>query len=158
MKIIAHRGLVYGPDKELENTPEQIELALKEGFDVEVDLWWHPSEEKYYLGHDYAQYECPPSLFMEYVQKVWFHCKNLETIRKIVEDNPYMSHNYRRNAFYHTNEDVVLTTMCDLWSFPGKAFAGSYAVMPEYIPDVKIPEGVAGICTDYAFQYRDLYA
>ena len=50
MKLIAHRGLMNGPDKEKENTPKQIELALKEGFDAEIDLWW--SNGRFWLGHD----------------------------------------------------------------------------------------------------------
>lgn len=39
MKIISHRGNLNGPSPKTENTPEQIDFALKKGFDVEIDLW-----------------------------------------------------------------------------------------------------------------------
>ena len=38
MKLIAHRGLFNGPNKELENNPDQIEKAWNLGFDCEIDL------------------------------------------------------------------------------------------------------------------------
>ena len=38
MRLIAHRGNRWGPEKDLENTSEYIEEAIKHGFDVEVDL------------------------------------------------------------------------------------------------------------------------
>jgi glycerophosphoryl diester phosphodiesterase len=39
MKLIAHRGLTDGPNKDLENSPEQILKAIDQGFDCEIDLW-----------------------------------------------------------------------------------------------------------------------
>jgi hypothetical protein len=53
MKIIAHRGLLYGPSTFYENDIIQIEKAL-EKFDVEIDLRYE--FEKFYLGHDEGTY------------------------------------------------------------------------------------------------------
>ena len=39
MKFIAHRGNVFGPNVELENSPNYIDKAISTGYDVEVDLW-----------------------------------------------------------------------------------------------------------------------
>jgi hypothetical protein len=39
MKIIAHRGNLYGPDPETENTIEQAERCFAICFDVELDIW-----------------------------------------------------------------------------------------------------------------------
>ena len=39
MKIISHRGNLYGPNPELENKPEYILAAIKCNFRVEIDLW-----------------------------------------------------------------------------------------------------------------------
>lgn len=39
MKFIAHRGNVFGPNIELENSPNYIYEAISMGYDVEVDLW-----------------------------------------------------------------------------------------------------------------------
>ena len=48
--IIAHRALLNGPNKELENQPNSIERAIKLGFAVEVDVWF--VNRSWYLGHD----------------------------------------------------------------------------------------------------------
>ena len=60
-KIIAHRGLLNGPDKNDENRPEIIENALIQNFDVEIDLWF--IDGKWLLGHDNPQYEIQQSFF-----------------------------------------------------------------------------------------------
>lgn len=39
MIIISHRGNLFGTDRKNENRPEQIKKALKEKFDVEIDVW-----------------------------------------------------------------------------------------------------------------------
>ena len=54
MIIIAHRGLLEGPNKELENSPAQIEKAIDENFNVEVDVRY--IDREYYLGHDGPEY------------------------------------------------------------------------------------------------------
>ena len=57
MKYIAHRGLFNGPDKTLENHPEQILNALDLGFDVEIDLWHvNCRPQEWWLGHDAPTY------------------------------------------------------------------------------------------------------
>ena len=61
-----------------------------------------------------------------------------------------------KRVFYHTNEDVVMTSKGDLWALPGKGFPGSYIVLPENTKEL-IPEDAMGICTDYAIKYRDMY-
>ena len=38
MYFIAHRGLINGPDTDQENKIQTIEIALNNGFDVEVDV------------------------------------------------------------------------------------------------------------------------
>jgi hypothetical protein len=54
MKLIAHRGLTDGPNKDLENNPKQILLAIDQSFDCEIDLW--SIDSKLYLGHDLPVY------------------------------------------------------------------------------------------------------
>ena len=56
MKMIAHRGLLSGPDKDLENRPEQIDTALSKGFEAEVDVWVVDGQ-KFMLGHDQPLYQ-----------------------------------------------------------------------------------------------------
>ena len=45
---IAHRGNLKGPNQRFENEPSYIIEALKEGFDVEVDVWL--LKDKLYLN------------------------------------------------------------------------------------------------------------
>lgn len=40
MKIISHRGNLNGRNVFTENSVESINLALKHGFDVEIDVWY----------------------------------------------------------------------------------------------------------------------
>ena len=59
MRIIAHRGLTDGPDNLTENTVPQIESALHQGFDCEIDLW--RLNDRLYLGHDKPREEVSES-------------------------------------------------------------------------------------------------
>ena len=61
-----------------------------------------------------------------------------------------------KRVFYHTDEDVVMTSKGELWALPGKGFAGSYIVLPERYGN-EVPKGALGICTDYAIKYKDMY-
>ena len=72
MKYIAHRGLFNGPNRELENSPDQIDQALALGYDCEIDLWVVNNE--LYLGHDGPKYK----ITKEYLNndKFWIHAKN----------------------------------------------------------------------------------
>ena len=40
MILIAHRGLINGPSKELENSPSSIDLAFSKGYHCEIDVWY----------------------------------------------------------------------------------------------------------------------
>ena len=119
MKIIAHRGLMVGPNPEHENQPDTIDEALSHGFDVEVDVRLIKGE--LLLGHDYSTSVCPTWLYDD--TRVWFHAKNTDAL-------VYLNTRGKR-VFYHTEEDVVMTSKRELWALPGKGFKGSYIVLPE---------------------------
>lgn len=55
MKLIAHRGNIFGPNTENENKPEYILQTIQLGYDCEVDV--HYIENEYYLGHDHPYYK-----------------------------------------------------------------------------------------------------
>ena len=144
MKIIAHRGLMVGPDAEAENQPDTLDEALSHGLDVEVDVRLLRGE--LLIGHDESTAVCPTWLYDD--TRVWFHAKNTGAL-------VYLN-NLGKRVFYHTNEDVVMTSKGELWALPGKGFAGSYIVLPERYGN-EVPEGALGICTDYAIKYKDMY-
>ena len=51
-RIIAHRGNIGGSNPEVENSPEQIDKCISEGYDVEIDLRYDDLTKTLWLGHD----------------------------------------------------------------------------------------------------------
>jgi len=140
MKLIAHRGLMDGPDVNLENHPEQLKLARQQGFDCEIDLWVVNAE--FYLGHDQPSYP----IHADFLNDIgfWIHAKNLGALRWLTNT----THNY----FWHQNDDFVITSHKWIWTFPGKDLTQhSVAVLPEWHdPDFNnLPKHCYGICSDY---------
>ncbi|NCV86886.1 MAG: hypothetical protein EBW14_13690, partial [Oxalobacteraceae bacterium] len=66
---ISHRGNLYGPNKELENSPEYIIQAINSGYNVEIDFW--VVDNLLYLGHDYPQYKIDQFFLDSYIKKIW---------------------------------------------------------------------------------------
>jgi len=148
MIIIAHRGLLEGPNSELENSPKQIEEAIEQNFNVEVDVRYIDNE--LYLGHDNAQYPVDLEWLVSIIPYSWFHCKNIEALLFFKRSkHPF-------HYFWHENDTVTLTSKKYIWAYPGKQpIRNSIAVMPEIHND-DVSE-CFGICTDYAYDYRKRY-
>lgn len=149
MKYIAHRGLVNGPDKTLENHPEQILRALDQGFDVEIDVWYIDGE--WLLGHDAPTYNISAG-FLDHKQ-IWAHCKNIAALYELTELN------YHCDFFWHQEDDCVLTANNYIWTYPGKLLTeNSVMVMPEY-EDITLKNtnnvNCYAICSDYVTQLRN---
>lgn len=140
MKLIAHRGLVNGPNKELENSPEQIAFALGQGFDCEIDVWLKNGE--WMLGHDGPVYP----IDFEFLEQpgLWIHAKNLSALYVLTETE--------LNCFWHQEDDFTLTRYGFIWTYPGKQLTKqSIAVMPEWNdPEFKnLNIECYGICSDF---------
>jgi len=140
MIIISHRGNLYGPDKENENKPEQIQKVLNLGYYVEIDVWM--ADNKLYLGHDYPQYETNLS-FLKSNDRIICHAKNIDALEILIIEDIH--------CFSHDQDDVVLTSKNWLWVYPNKKITkNSICVLPELcdnpINDCK------GICTDYVYK------
>ena len=71
MILISHRGNLRGRIPKYENNPSYIEKALKEGFDVEIDVWYKDNE--WYLGHDEPTYHINMNWLRN--KKLWCHAK-----------------------------------------------------------------------------------
>lgn len=147
MKLIAHRGLFNGPDVNLENRPEQIELAISQGYDCEIDLT--VVNNSLYLGHDFSDYHIEPVFLEKYKNNLWIHAKNLDAL--------YWLSSTDYNYFWHQNDDFVLTSHKYIWSYPGKELrSNSIMLMPEWNTlDIDIHNlGCYGICSDYVSQFK----
>lgn len=144
MKLIAHRGLFNGPDKNLENMPNQIIQAINLGFDCEIDLWVVKND--LYLGHDYGQFKVDKNFLSH--PNLWIHAKNLDALNFLLTT----SYNY----FWHQTDDFTLTSHRYIWTYPGKDLGEkSILVMPELINMVVDIQRLNcfGICSDYVGNY-----
>lgn len=146
MKLIAHRGNLKGPNKETENTIEQIMFCLESNFDVEIDLWY--DNESLWLGHDEPQNKISLSLLLDNSNKLWCHCKNIECLVYLLKHEVI-------NCFWHQEDDYVITSKKNIWVYPGKSVPGDgIVVMPELFDYKYDKNKIMGICTDYVIDYR----
>lgn len=148
MILISHRGNLNGRLESSENQPDYIDLALSNGFDVEIDVWF--KNGIIWLGHDKPQYAIEIKWILNRNKNLWIHCKNIEAILYFKELE------YDINYFWHQEDDLTLTSMGFLWTYPGKKLTKySIAVMPEIkqFDDIGISYG---ICSDYIERYKDL--
>jgi hypothetical protein len=145
MILISHRGNISGPNPEQENKPEYIAEALKQGYDVEIDVWF--KDNKFMLGHDEPQYEFPFELIDQAYPKLWIHCKNIDALSKLNELDPNGS---KVNYFWHENDLGVLTSKSYIWST--NLINNGILVMPELFDKQPI-ETTMGICSDYIKNY-----
>jgi len=144
MIYIAHRGLFEGPNIDLENKPEQIELAISKGFDCEIDLWVTNGE--LFLGHDKPTYKTNYNFLSG--KPLWIHAKNFEAL------NWLCNKKRKFNYFWHQNDDYTITSDGYIWTYPSKKLSErSVCNQPEwYIPVEKLAnfnETCYAICSKY---------
>jgi hypothetical protein len=144
MILIAHRGNTNGPMKSWENEPTYIDLAISNGFNVEVDVWC--TDGLLYLGHDNPQYGVDIRWFIDRLSKLWIHCKNIDAIIY------FQNCEYEFNYFWHETDTIALTSANHIWAYPGKQpISKSIAVMPEINnDDLSL---CIGVCSDYIAKY-----
>ena len=147
MKLIAHRGNISGPNSDEENNPSYIDTALKMSYDVEIDLRYE--DQKFYLGHDQAQYKVSEIWLIERKNNLWIHCKDLNSLSALSETE--IDFNY----FWHQNDDFTLTSKNYIWTYPGKQFSlNSIIVVPESNTPLEnlidiLDYDCFGVCSDY---------
>ena len=107
--LIAHRGNLSGRMPEIENSPGYIDIALEEGFDVEVDIW--SVNDDLFLGHDLPQYGTTLEWLAERSGRLWIHCKNAAAVRRMSETH--------LNWFFHESDPYTLTSHGFIWGYPG---------------------------------------
>ena len=145
MILIAHRGNLNGKFESYENEPNYIDSAIREGYDVEVDVWYQNGN--LWLGHDKPQYGVDFRWFRDRLTKLWIHCKNIEALLYF-KDCGYEAH-----YFWHEEDTVTLTSKGYIWAYPGmQPIRDSIAVMPELKQDDV--SSCIGICSDYVNNYK----
>jgi len=148
MILIAHRGLYDGPDSSLENLPKQIESALAQGFDVEIDVWY--IDGTLHLGHNGPTY--PTSIDLLKSPGVWAHAKNLAALEFMLKNDIH--------CFWHENDERTLTSRGYIWTYPDKDLTKhSIMLMPEWSnPEFEnLNTNCYGICSDFINKIRVLF-
>jgi len=135
MNLIAHRGNLNGPNPEQENNPEYLAIAIEQGYDVEVDVWY--KNHKLFLGHDFPAYETS----LEFLKKdfIWAHAKNLEALHYLLENDVH--------CFWHEEDQHTLTSRGYIWTYPNMLVT-SKSVIVDLEPQVKL-RPCYGICFDW---------
>lgn len=147
MKYIAHRGLITGPNPELENLPYHIEAVLEQGYDCEIDLWVR--DNLLWLGHDLPQFQIGHEFLLQ--QGLWIHCKNFEAL-------DYCQHYPQLNYFWHDADAYTLTSWGYIWAYPGQPTGNkSVQVCPEMIDrDLgNINWSAYAVCSDWILKLQD---
>ena len=78
MLYISHRGNLDKTNRDQENKPSYVINALKQNFDVEVDIWF--LKKNFYLGHDAPEHKVDMKFIK--TKKLWFHAKNIEAFHE----------------------------------------------------------------------------
>lgn len=149
MKLISHRGNTVGKFESWENEPTYIDKAIKDGYDVEIDVWL--INNMIYLGHNKPQYDVDNRWLKARINKLWIHCKNVDAL---IFFNDY---HYDINYFWHQEDDFTLTNKNHIWTFPGKRLSNlSIAVLPETVKyEDKELYDCYGICSDFIEKYKN---
>jgi hypothetical protein len=142
MKLISHRGNLTGRNIDEENSPSYILNAVLKGYDVEIDLWY--LNDLFYLGHDAPQYVISYDWLYALKDKLWVHCKNIESLIELVGT--------KIHYFWHETDTVALTSNGIIWAYPGtQPIKNSIAVSPEmYFDDIS---QCSGVCSDEIINY-----
>ena len=141
MLKIAHRGNLYGPDPEKENTIEAIFHALALGYDVEIDIW--VIDGILFLGHDEPTYLFEANMLEKIGNRGWFHCKNLGAL--LFFKNNISNYNF----FWHQQDDYTITSNGYIWTYPGKETTPHSILVYLGIPDAKtLTSSIFGLCSD----------
>jgi len=147
--LIAHRGNTRGPQRGLENRPSYIDVAIAQGFQVEIDLW--VSRGSAFLGHDGPQYEVGLEWLTDRQAELWVHCKNGAAISFVVESE--------LNWFYHETDPYTVTSHGFIWTYPGKQILKGPSVGLWFGPETPLGsehhKDVYAICGDYVGDWKN---
>lgn len=146
MIIISHRGNVTSIDKDRENKPEYVDLAIKLGYEVEIDIW--KKNNQLYLGHDFPETLVRLEWLEERKNKLWIHTKNHLALEYFVSIDQGFK------FFWHTSESFVLTSNCKIWAHDfNNVELSETCIVPllsmEEVEKTKVKKWYA-VCTDFA--------
>ena len=106
MIFISHRGNLTGKGgDEWENHPDYITEALRQGFNVEIDVWFKNGE--LFLGHDTPKYKIDSRFLIN--NRLWCHAKNEEALEIMLS--------LGNHCFWHETDKYTLTSKGYIWCY-----------------------------------------
>lgn len=115
----AHRGNLEGRIAERENQPDYIDEALSQGYGAEIDFW--KVGDRLYLGHDDGQHDIDLQWLQDRKHYLLIHTKNRDALDFCLRNNLH--------AFWHTDEDYVITTWGYTVGYPGRLSVGEEFIL-----------------------------
>ena len=129
-KLIAHRGLLEGPSKELENDLALIKNNIKKypflinEIDVQI-------AEEIYIGHEKTNIVVDPTFLVENSKNLVVHIKHIETDKPKSMENLKLIHD-KCHFFSHDADDFTITNYGWIWQHPRLGVVSkTICVMPE---------------------------
>ena len=150
MILISHRGNVDMVNLERENTKSYIQEAIDLGYDVEIDVRY--IDNKFWLGHDKADYVVELEWLLDRKNNLWIHCKNFLALSKLIDTN--------LRIFYHQHENhTIIGNTKVIWSHDIDE-ANYQSIIPlidmESVNCFKnFKNKYYGICSDFIKQVED---
>tara|TARA_B110000967_G_C18779192_1_gene507341 strand:- start:630 stop:1094 length:465 start_codon:yes stop_codon:yes gene_type:complete len=147
---ISHRGNLNGPEKDLENSPRQIQKVLKKGFECEVDVWYLNGSLT--LAHN-LKTDINHKINDKFIiQKgLWCHAKNLDALNYL--------NNLNVNYFWHEDDRLTITSKNWIWCHPdiknSSKINNSIICLPE-IKKKKL-DYFSGFCSDFVENFSVKY-
>jgi len=152
MKFISHRGNFNGRNKINENSINIIESVISNGYDVEIDLWYHSGD--FYLGHDSAIQLVSECFLNEYSDKLLIHCKDDGSLFRLNRSNT------KFEIFTHADDVFTLSSKNRILIHPHTEtnYRGGLLIMPE-MSNYDLDEVLKfeGIISDNIKFYEDYY-
>ena len=137
MILISHRGNTKGNNSSTSNSPEVISSLLNQGVHCEVDVW--RVSDKFFLGHDYAQYEVDEKFLK--VKDLWCHAKNLPALESLLYHGVH--------CFWHETDRFTITSKGYIWTFPEEEVTKNSVIVHKGSDWKEKNYNCAAVCTDY---------
>ena len=159
--VIAHRGLLCGPNQFLENEPNHIKKNIKYHPQIinEIDIW---ISNEIYLGHDRPDYKIEINFLKEFSNNLILHLKHIEFKSDVAMKN-FKEINQNCHTFCHEDDNFTITSRNWIWLHPkNKIQENCIVVMPEKFLNLDINENIMllkkakGVCSDYPLKMLGL--
>lgn len=154
MKLISHRGNIFGKRETGENDPEHIEEALSKSYiDMcEVDVWL--LNNQWYFGHDEPYYLIDEKFILDRQEQLLLHTKNLSALSTLITMQKWFE-NRDLHFFWHEDDRYTITSQNVIIAYP--SFEGNHdciLMAPERCNYSVNTTNCWGICTDVPYKFR----